>query len=194
MKIVVFYDGNETKQISGNPYLTSLDGKTRATLNTILHDSWTSEERAKYGIYCVEIDPPKGMQWTGEFDGVTPIYEPIPLTALRDAKAAQIYADFAAACDQIREGYPPDEILSWPQQQAQAEAYTKDPNAPLPLLETMAATRGMEVAELASRILANAEAFSASYGAALGNRQRRHDELSAIDLDDPGAAEAIRVI
>lgn len=40
--------------IGGNPTLTSLDGECRAPLATILHPTWTAEDRAKFGIYTVE--------------------------------------------------------------------------------------------------------------------------------------------
>lgn len=101
------------------------------------------------------------------------------LAVLRDDKSAEIAADFAAACDAIRAGYAPDEIQSWPQQQAQAEAYAADNNAVVPLLTAMAKARGVAVDVLASRIIANAATYSAAYGQALGIKQARQDALDA---------------
>jgi hypothetical protein len=109
-------------------------------------------------------------------------------------KSAQIDADFTAACNAIRTGYPPDEIQSWPQQQAQAEAYSADSNTSVPLLAALAAARGLPIAELASKILTNAAAYSAAYGQALGTRQRRQAELAAIDLSAAGAAAQIEAL
>lgn len=40
--------------VAGNPTLTSLDGEIRAPLAVVLHESWTAEERAKFGVYLVE--------------------------------------------------------------------------------------------------------------------------------------------
>lgn len=40
--------------ISGNPTLDSRDNETRAPLAAVLHESWTAEERAKFGVYLVE--------------------------------------------------------------------------------------------------------------------------------------------
>jgi len=110
------------------------------------------------------------------------------------SKAAEIDADFATACDAIRAGYPPDEILSWPQQQLEAEAWAADNAAPTPLLAAMASARGVPVPELATRILANVAAYKAAYGQALGERQRRQAELAAVDLEAEGAAEAIAAV
>ena len=39
------------ERIGGNPTLTRLDGEERAPLQTLLHESWTDEQRAAFGIY-----------------------------------------------------------------------------------------------------------------------------------------------
>lgn len=39
------------ERISGNPTLKSLDGTRKARLAVIMHESWTDEERAEFGIY-----------------------------------------------------------------------------------------------------------------------------------------------
>lgn len=58
-------------RIDGNPTLTSLDGEVRAPLAVILHESWTDEDRAKFGIY--QVHPPKvpsGKRVVGEISYV----------------------------------------------------------------------------------------------------------------------------
>lgn len=42
------------ERITGNPTLKSLDGTRKAPLRTILHESWSAEERAAFGVYLVE--------------------------------------------------------------------------------------------------------------------------------------------
>jgi hypothetical protein len=37
--------------IDGNPTLLSLDGEEKATLATLLADSWTDQDRARFGVY-----------------------------------------------------------------------------------------------------------------------------------------------
>jgi hypothetical protein len=60
----------------------SLDGETQAPLAVILHESWTPEERAAYGVYEVDTTPPEGQRWRGGFanNNGTPVatFEPIP--------------------------------------------------------------------------------------------------------------------
>lgn len=60
----------------------SLNGETQATLATILHESWTEQERAAFGIYLIDTTPPEGMRWAGDVgEGPAAIFEPIPITA-----------------------------------------------------------------------------------------------------------------
>lgn len=74
--------GSQWLRASGNPTLTSLDGETRAPLLTILHDSWSDQERAAFGVYMVDTTPPEGKQWTYAFeddDGVpVAVFEDLP--------------------------------------------------------------------------------------------------------------------
>lgn len=73
------------QRATGNPTLDSLDGETRAPLRTILHDSWTPEQRAAFGVYMVDTSPPEGKVWTGAFeddDGVpVAVFEDIQITS-----------------------------------------------------------------------------------------------------------------
>jgi hypothetical protein len=54
------------EQITGNPTLDSLDGEIRAPLSTVMHPSWSAEERAAFGIYLVEpFKTPAGKRTAG---------------------------------------------------------------------------------------------------------------------------------
>lgn len=78
MIVPVLLSGSAATILSGNPLVESLDGTRRATLRTILHESWPDADRAEFGVYLVEINPPPGERWAGGLDGLAPIYEPIP--------------------------------------------------------------------------------------------------------------------
>lgn len=77
--------------IVGNPTLTSLDGEIRAPLQTVLHESWTDQDRAAFGVHLVETNPPEGQRWTGAFedDDGTPVaaFEPLPPPTKTDVDA-----------------------------------------------------------------------------------------------------------
>jgi hypothetical protein len=52
--------------IVGNPTLLSIDGEVKAPLRTVMADSWTAEDRARFGVHLVEpADIPDGKQAVG---------------------------------------------------------------------------------------------------------------------------------
>lgn len=66
--IVVQVVDNKGKceRITGNPVITSLDGEALAPLQVILSDTWTDEDRAKFGIYIAEpFETPVGKVRVG---------------------------------------------------------------------------------------------------------------------------------
>jgi hypothetical protein len=106
------------------------------------------------------------------------------------ASQASAVAVLNAACDAalapLTARYPEREVLSWPQQIAEATAWAANPAADVPLLRTMAAERPSlgtslddRVPELARRILANAAVWSAVAGPILGRRQAIEDQIEA---------------
>lgn len=117
--------------------------------------------------------------------------------AVAAARAAKL-RDINAACDRdidaIRATYPETEVLSWPKQEAEARAMLADPAAHTPLLDAIAQDRGVDRAELASRVIEKSDAFAAFSGTAIGKRQRLEDQLEAIDSADPNAPVLIAAI
>jgi hypothetical protein len=79
------FDSIDSEEAEALRLETGEDLSRRAPLQTILHESWTPEERAEFGIYVLEIDPPEGETWTGlvDDDNGSPvlIYEPVVITA-----------------------------------------------------------------------------------------------------------------
>lgn len=81
MNVAIQKTAQDTYAVAtGHQVIDSLDGTKRAPLQTLLHES-RADERAEYGIYVLDIDPPPGQVWTGAIvnaDG-TPVlvYDPI---------------------------------------------------------------------------------------------------------------------
>jgi len=76
-------------------------------------------------------------------------------------------------------GYPEREIASWPQQEKEARAYLADPAASTPLLDALAAARGVTKDALAAKIVTKADQFAAAAGALIGKRQALEDAINA---------------
>ena len=99
---------------------------------------------------------------------------------------AEINATFEKEIAAIKAGYTEDEIKSWSQQVAEAEAYQADNTAATPLLDAMVAQRGDTKDELVLRIATNAAQYAQVFGAALGKKQK-----AIADLDQPVAEEPV---
>jgi hypothetical protein len=95
----------------------------------------------------------------------------------REAAIAEINATFEKEIAAVKEGYLEDEIKSWPQQVAEAQAYQADNTAVTPLLDAMVATKGGTKDELVLRIATNATQYAQVFGAALGKKQKAIADL-----------------
>jgi len=137
------------QRASGNPTLTSLDGETRAPLLTILHDSWSEQERAAFGVYMVDTTPPEGKQWTYAFeddDGVpVAVFEDIPpptvpsFVSMRQARLALLGAGLLpqveVAFDQMDEPDKSAATIEW--------EYATELRRDHPLVASLAAALGL---------------------------------------------------
>jgi hypothetical protein len=91
------------------------------------------------------------------------------------------------ACDNalavLSAEYPETEVTSWSQQIKEAEALQADPAAPAPLLDGIAAARGMTTADLATKVMEKATQFTAASGPLFGKRQAIEDKIKTIKSD-----------
>lgn len=139
------------------------------------------------GQFFAEWD--RGLAELAEFAGVeierlSPDIGQLCARQLREINAA-CEAELAA----IRAKYPESEVLSWAKQEDEARRWQAwadedEPNPAeepaTPLVDMLAAERGMDKAELVGRIIAKADAYTQAVGVAVGKRQRLEDQLDAI--------------
>ena len=94
--------------------------------------------------------------------------------ALPHAKRAKL-AEINRACDAeigaIKASYPDTEVLSWDKQEREAYALRQDSGAFTPLLDGIAAARGVSRSTLADLVAAKVEQFAATTGPIFGKRQ-----------------------
>lgn len=105
-----------------------------------------------------------------------------PVPTFEEAKAAKL-AEINKAADKaiaaLTTTYPDREISTFDKQEAEARAYTADPEAPTPLLSALAKARGIDMDELVKRVIAKADAFATASGYIIGQRQALEDQLDA---------------
>lgn len=110
-----------------------------------------------------------------------PASEAAALRAAKSAKRGRVAELCEQALSELASSYPPGELQSWPQQVKEAEAVDVDPQAQAPLLQAIAAARGIGVPELARRVLEKAQAYAAASGAIIGRRQAAEDQIDAAE-------------
>lgn len=104
---------------------------------------------------------------------------PPSLEEVKAARLAEVNAAYDEAVSALVDTYPDAELLTFDKQEAEARAWLADISARTPLIDALAAGRGMDKAELVSRIIAKAEAFATTTGYLTGQRQRFEDLIDA---------------
>ena len=108
------------------------------------------------------------------------------------ARLAEINACCQAALAGLTRTYPDRELNTFDKQEAEARAWLADSGTPTPFLSALAAARGIELAELARRVVAKADALAAASGHLVGPRQRMEDALDACaTVEDVLALEVV---
>lgn len=134
------------------------------------HVYWLADG-SRHEITELGVEPPAGAL----SEPPPPSVDDIASAKLREIKAA-CDAEVAA----LAAKYPDTEILSWYRQEREARELQADPNAATPLIDNIAAQRGITREDLAGRIIAKAHAYALDAGAAFGRRQALEDQLEAI--------------
>jgi hypothetical protein len=137
--------------------------------DTAVPDTYTASE-PPYGVYSV-WDADAG-DWG------------VDVARVKAARQIEIRnaADNALA-DALAE-YGEMEMATWDQQFSEAQDYQADSAADVPLLAAIASARGMAVADLAARIIANRSAWVTVSGAVVGQRLAYQDALDAATTYD----------
>lgn len=119
--------------------------------------------------------------------------QPLPSSVMLKANQLGINnSKFQTAMLEVVAGYPEKEISSWAKQEDEARAYQQNNSAATPLVDALAAARGIEKGILVSRIIAKADLFAQVSGTLIGKRQKLEDQLNALPND--ATAEEIEAI
>lgn len=113
---------------------------------------------------------------------------PPTLATLYSAKQVEIRDAADAFLAPFRAEYGVVEMATWDQQYAEAQALQADAEAAAPLVRSIAAARGMDVAVLAGRIIANRATWMILSGHVIGQRLAYQDQLDAAHAAEDVAA------
>ena len=111
----------------------------------------------------------------GEFG----VVQALPLETAKAIRLAEIDENCEEAMKTVVSSYPDSEKQTFPQQSAEAQAYLDDPTASVPLLLSLAMSRGMTLDEMARRVLNKHKIYSALSGKILGQRKTLQNRVKA---------------
>lgn len=143
-------------------------------------------EHPEYDKRTHKIEPkaaltPKGEDFIQEFD-IVPLSEEELARALEQAKAEKLQS-VNGTCDALMKElvatYPDMEVSTFYKQEEEARAILAGETPKTNMLVVLAAERGIEVHELAQRVIAKSEGFAAATGFYMGQRQKMEDEIDA---------------
>ena len=101
-------------------------------------------------------------------------------------KRSEINAASVQALSGVRNEYPDYEQLSWDRQEREAK------EGGGPLIDSIAAARGLEISELIDSILEKANLYQQAAGAVIGKRQALEDQIAAaLEAEDREAIQAL---
>ena len=90
---------------------------------------------------------------------------------------SRINAEYQAELSHILAEYPDAETKTWDKQDAEARAWSADNSADTPLIDAIAAARGIDKAALVAKIITKSEAWVAASGHATGKRQALEEQV-----------------
>lgn len=109
------------------------------------------------------------------------IIEPFVIS-LEDAKAAKL-VEINDKAEQVASaltvGYPEFEMKTWPQQEAESMAWSADGAASTPMIDIMAAVRGIDRTLYLQKTLSKVTLFRQASSSLVGQRQKYADQVSA---------------
>ena len=112
---------------------------------------------------------------------IPPKTEAEKLAEAQQAAMRRINSAYEAELASIRSEYPESEQMTWDKQEREARAFLADSATATPLLDAMSTGRGMDKTELATRIVAKADAWMQASGLATGKRQALEDQVKAAE-------------
>ena len=117
------------------------------------------------------------MQFVGETELAAD--DDAALAQVKKEQLAQVLTASDAAMAALSSRYSEFEKLTWPKQEQEAKALQADPEAPAPLLRGVAATRGIALEALQTKVLMNVGASEVATAFILGTQQKYEDEIAA---------------
>lgn len=97
----------------------------------------------------------------------------------KELKLYEVNSGYDSAVSEYMKTYPEAELLTFDKQEKEAREWTADNRVSTPFLDGLAKARGIDKADLVSRVIKKAEAFQTAISTLTGIRQKYEDEIEA---------------
>lgn len=101
------------------------------------------------------------------------------IAAMKEWKAARILAEQSAAGDALMAGYTLVEVITWPQQYAEALELKGNASAVTPLLSAFSQARGLTAAQLGDKVLEKAGVYQTALASIIARHRARQAAVEA---------------
>ncbi|WP_375261868.1 hypothetical protein [Palleronia sp.] len=168
---------NSTRHlVPGNATTIELPAPIEGTVRVFDGDAWSHVTDRRGVVYWTADGSKHEIKALGEDVPADAYLDPAELPAAVPS-VSDVRLEAARRLDLIANPYTAQERETWHRQIEEATRLLADPVTPAPFVASRAAARGMTPAELATEIIAKADAYAAAAGAILAVQ----DELSALD-------------
>lgn len=134
---------------------------------------------ANYDIYAADPAQRTSLyETTGDGNVSADIFAGCP--GLRNWKAGLIRAEGNRRLESVATPYMVNERFTWQDQKSEAIAFQADPMALTPMIDAIAANRGITKAALVGLIMENADLFRPTAGTILGAQQSLLDRIYTV--------------
>lgn len=97
----------------------------------------------------------------------------------KELKLCEVNSGYDSAVNAYMKTYPEAETLTFDKQEKEAREWTADNSVSTPFLDGLSKARGIDKADLVSRVIKKAEAFQTAISTLTGVRQKYEDEINA---------------
>lgn len=97
----------------------------------------------------------------------------------KELKLYEVNSGYDSVVNAYMKTYPEAELLTFDKQEKEAREWTADNSVSTPFLDSLAKARGIDKADLVSRVIKKAEAFQTAISTLTGVRQKYEDEIEA---------------
>ncbi len=130
------------------------------------------------GYIMLDIENPIANHIENEDGTISTTFRELTKEELKPYLLIDINADYESAITALTSGIPTSEIATWPDQKAEAKAWTLDNSAATPLIDSICLTRECDKSYLVSKIIEKADAYAVAVGTLTGVRQKLEKEIS----------------